>query len=825
MRALILAAGVLLVVAFAVFLAVGKWRNILNSRDIPKRLGVNIQQEANGVTYTQSHGGHVVFKIHASRAEELKNKQSMLQLHDVKIEFFAPDGHVLDSIAGNEFAYNRQAGIATAQGRVNITLSRSSAPPPGTSKSSASHASQSKVAGKLPVIPSTVAGVIHVETSGLSFNQNTGVATTSQKVSFSMAQGSGTAMGADYNSQQGLLTLNHAVRLTTTHGGQTVVVHARHAEFKRNAQLCQLLNATAHYKGGQAILGKAKIYFRNDGSAQRLTDSNGFTLATTTGGRLTAPSGSLQFNEHNQPLHGEMQGGVKLNSTSAGRQLHGSAPGAELHFSPQGQLRTLQLNHGAEISSESEAPATGSHSQMLRVSRTWRSPSAYIDFRSAGKGKVEPAVLHGSGGVVVTSQTRRGHAAPLPMRLTADQVTGKFGPNSELTSIIGVGHAGIQQTTAEGARQDATGDRIVVQFTHAAGSAAGHEKTPAAEIQSAVLDGHVVFIQHPASHAGAQSQAPIRATAGRAVYQNAGQWLHLTQSPRVQDAGLEISATKIDVSQQSGKAFAHGNVKATWLDAGATNGGKRRSADASAHHGLVFGGQNLAHVVAADAQFDQSNGQAIFRGHARLWQQANSIAAPVIVLNRDKQTVVARSSNPGEPVRAVLLGTTAAAAGLAPGKKSGRQPEAQSSAASVIRVSGGEFTYSEAKHQAVMVGGTFGSVKAETGTATCIAHQVVLLLKPRTAHATGTSAEVESVTARGDVNVSSQGRSGTGAKLVYSSRTGDYILTGTRSAPPRLTDPARGTVTGAALIFNSRNDSVSIEGRGHETRTNTTAPK
>ena len=40
-----------------------------------------------------------------------------------------------------------------------------------------------------------------------------------------------------------------------------------------------------------------------------------------------------------------------------------------------------------------------------------------------------------------------------------------------------------------------------------------------------------------------------------------------------------------------------------------------------------------------------------------------------------------------------------------------------------------------------------------------------------------------------------------------------------------MTDPGQGNVTGEALIFHSRDDSVSIEGGGHETRTETTAPQ
>jgi hypothetical protein len=40
-----------------------------------------------------------------------------------------------------------------------------------------------------------------------------------------------------------------------------------------------------------------------------------------------------------------------------------------------------------------------------------------------------------------------------------------------------------------------------------------------------------------------------------------------------------------------------------------------------------------------------------------------------------------------------------------------------------------------------------------------------------------------------------------------------------------MTDPARGTVSGEALIFHGGDDSVIIEGGGHKTTAQTMAPK
>jgi lipopolysaccharide export system protein LptA len=76
MRTVVLAAGVLLVVALVAYLVVGKWKNPLNLKELPQRLGVDIKAEGKGITYSQSHGGHTLFKIHASKEVQLKENSS-----------------------------------------------------------------------------------------------------------------------------------------------------------------------------------------------------------------------------------------------------------------------------------------------------------------------------------------------------------------------------------------------------------------------------------------------------------------------------------------------------------------------------------------------------------------------------------------------------------------------------------------------------------------------------------------------------------------------------------------------------------------------------
>ena len=145
-------------------------------------------------------------------------------------------------------------------------------------------------------------------------------------------------MGAQYDSQSGRLTLEQAVELKTYRGGDAVEIHAQHAELDRGAQLCVLRSATADYRGGQAGAAQVKILFRTDGSAVRLDATGGFTLATATGGHLAAPVGWMEFDEHNQPRHAHMEGGVTMDSVNAVRTVHGTSPTAELEFTAAGRV-------------------------------------------------------------------------------------------------------------------------------------------------------------------------------------------------------------------------------------------------------------------------------------------------------------------------------------------------------------------------------------------------------------------------------------------------------------------------------------------------------
>ena len=799
LRALVLAAGVLLIAAVVVFLAIGQWRHRLTRHDLPKRLGIDIQQEANGFTYTQAHRGHTLFKIQASKVVELKQGNALL--HKVRIELYGADGSRTDRIEGDDFEYDQQAGTARANGPVEITIRR-----PGATAG----AEKSATGGP--------GDEIHVKTSGLVFNQESGLANTSEPVEFVLAQGKGSAQGATFDSQQGLLVLDKAVKLDLQRGGEWLRLDASHAEFERDRQAVRLTSSVAHARGDELDCAQATLQFRDDGSASQLDATDGFVVTSATGSRLTAPTGRLQFDEENRPQTALLQGGVTVDAATAQQKLHGEAPTMRLGFTQQGVLRTAHLERGVKLVRDAES-GTGIKAATSRDE--WNSAVADLNFRDVGRGQLELATVNGTGGVVVRDETRRGQGAPTPFRMSADTMTGQFGAGSALTEMTGSGHAEIDQTTATGTRQSTRGDRLVAQF--AAGENGGHSQRiePAAgslgasRVQSATVEGHVVLTQQPPAGARGSGAAGLRAMADEAVYGGDGGRLRLTGTPRVESDGLQLTARTIDVAQATGEALARGDVKATWMG-DAKNLGSGGAGNGQAVEAAQLGGQGPAHAIAAEAHLSQSTGEVELRGGARLWQQGNSISAPLIVLNRTNQTLVARTTATTEPVEVVMV-SAAGSLAAAPGKT----PEP-----SVIRMRGGDLKYSAAERKAVLRGGVLGRVVAESGDMTSSSREVDLILLPPGNHAgkDGAPAQVDRMRALGQVELTAQGRIGSGEELNYSSDTGRYVLTGTSTRPPRLVDPVRGSVTGEVLIFNTRDDSVKVESMGEQTTTETIAP-
>src|SRR3989442_12359334 len=90
-------------------------------QQVPEKIGLNIQQSAQGFTVSRSEQGRTLFKIQASKAVQFK-QGGRAELHDVTITLYGRDSSRFDQIYGADFEYDPQSGDVTAKGEVQIDL-------------------------------------------------------------------------------------------------------------------------------------------------------------------------------------------------------------------------------------------------------------------------------------------------------------------------------------------------------------------------------------------------------------------------------------------------------------------------------------------------------------------------------------------------------------------------------------------------------------------------------------------------------------------------------------------------------------------------------
>src|SRR6266704_62465 len=182
------AIGMVLLVAEMYMYARHKVRNAL--KEVPEKIGLEVQQTAQGFTISRSEQGHTLFKVQASKAIQFK-QGLRAELHDVTITLYGRDSSRFDQVYGQDFEYDQQSGDVTSKGEVSIDL----------------QANPQGILNPDQAPPKELKNPLHLKTTGLVFNQKTGNASTPNQIDFGIPQASGSAVGAEYIASEGILTL------------------------------------------------------------------------------------------------------------------------------------------------------------------------------------------------------------------------------------------------------------------------------------------------------------------------------------------------------------------------------------------------------------------------------------------------------------------------------------------------------------------------------------------------------------------------------------------------------------------------------------------
>ena len=761
------AAGSLLLAVVLAFIAIahGRANNWLSG--LPRHLGVDIQQETNGYTYSQSSKGKKIFTVHAAR--EVQRTNGKIALHDVGITLFDAAQQPSDRIHGADFEYDPKAQILTAHGEVFIDLVR----PPKTS------------AGK---VEDEEARIIHVKTVGLLFDQKAQVATSDGAVEFQTNGYTGNAIGASYDSPHGVVVLRSAVRMSGLRHEKPVLLTATRAEMDRPTNVIDLASAkyvSAGEHGAESVAAShAVIHTLADGTPQHVDAEGNVTLTGDKRGTVTSSRLQMDLGPTGQARAAHLIGNVTYLDDEKATHQQGRADDARIAFDSTG--KPLQ------------AFMTGAVTFVeAGLDSTRNLEAATLDVKLAGGGKqptiIRDAQAFGPGGahLRMVKNNEKGRSTS---DVKADRLSGKFAAQvkgSQLTALDGVGHSVVERlaqspTGAELSKDWSTGETLHVDFVP---GAQGHAILTRAEQRRGVT----TFHEEPQrSGANKGQMTSERAHGDDLVYDAKANLVHLTGDVEVQDDASALFADRVDLDRGSGDATANGSVKVTYVDA--PDPGK--PADPS---------QQPLHVLAARAVSHKAAGYAEFFGtpqaKARMWQGGSQLEAPVINFYQKDKRLVAHGDPDSDAaaVRAVLVQADSANA---------NRPQAP------VRVTGRELVYTDTARTVEVK----GPVRVDDADGVMTSSQATVWLTPANATAKQKAPQgfmggsIDHMVATGAVDLTQPGRKALGDKLVYTASDGAFVLTGSRASPPRVEDQAQGTTTGAALRFKTGDDSVQVLG-------------
>jgi len=571
-------------------------------REVPAKIGLDIQQTAEGFSISKSSEGRTLFTVSASKAVQFKGG-GRTALHNVKIVVYGKDSSRFDRITGDDFEYDPASGNVSARGTVLIDLE---ANPEGPKQSD-----------QAP--PSEIRNPIHVETNGLVFNKNTGDATASGKVVFETPQASGSAVGIQYVAKTGTMNLLSSVLVEIRQPHAMRMSAARGVISKQPRQVV-LTDARLAREGQELRSDRAAFLLREDDTVDRIVaDGN---VESDLHGRSEAKARSdraelFLSGTRNLLTMATLSGGVRLESLGA-QPAEAEAGKVTLHFAGQQVLKTVHAEDGVRLSQKkSPSGVAGSSGAGGKQDQDVEMSAPVMDFAVKDGRLLETAETRGPPQIVITQP-----GANTKTVVTATRFTAKFTEKNRLASLHGEPEAKIVSGKIDGSpagsERVSSSQMLDVVFR------------PEGGIRSIAQSGGVTYAD------GAQ-----KAWAQKGEYTAVDQMLVLTGAPRVVDGGMTTTAQVIRVNRTTGEALAEGNVKSTYSDLKAQPGG------------AILASSDPIHVTSRTMTAHRSPAIAVYTGDARLWQNANVVEAPWLQFDRDKRSLVAQGMPQGGSAQAV----------------------------------------------------------------------------------------------------------------------------------------------------------------------------
>jgi lipopolysaccharide export system protein LptA len=583
--------GLLLVVAGVYFYARKRVENAL--KEVPAKIGVEIQQSAQGFTYSHSEGMHTIFKIQASKSVQYK-EGGRVELHDVTITLYGRDSSRFDQIYGSDFEYDPRSGDVVGKGEVQMDLE---ANPEGLI-----HPDQAT--------PKELKNPVHLVTTNLLFNQKTGNAITQEKVEFSLPQASGSAVGLSYVANTTILTLQSQVDVAF-HGSTPARLTAIHGTIAKDPRVVDLDLPRMQNGGRRATADKGTIYLRADNSVERILATGNVRVESEDAGSEKVQSNQMELlvaEKQDTVRSATFSGDVRVEN-SGPQPIQGNAGRVVLNFTGNNVLSTVHSQDNVRLVQHQKPASDSAGAQDVEIT------ASVIDFIVADGRRLQRADTSGAAQIALRPVSNAGQQT----LVTAGRFQAGFDDLGELASLHGAPDARIVSQAPGQPDRVSTSNTLNASFH------------PGDGIDSIVQQGSVAY-----------TDGDRKAWGDHATYTPADQMLVLSGSPRVVDGGMTSTSRTMRLNRATGDAFAEGEVKSTYSDLKAQP------------NGALLAASDPIHVTARAMTAHSGPSIALYSGDARLWQNANVIQAPSIQFDRNHRSVVAQGT-PTQPVSTVLV--------------------------------------------------------------------------------------------------------------------------------------------------------------------------
>jgi len=739
-----------IVAVVAGFYLYARFQLRLSLKNLPGKIGIDIQQTTEGFTLSKSEGGRTLFTIHASKATQFK-QGGHAELHDVNIIVYGRNSDRFDQIYGKDFEYDQQAGTVVAKGEVHIDLE--------------GNAEGRKLDDQAP--PREMQNPIHLRTEGMTFNQNTGLAETAGTIEFRVPQAAGSAKGATYDSKKNELTLHSEVDIQTE-GKQPTHIQALRGAITKEPRVLVMESVQVVGQDRKLLADSATINLGEDNSIQHVHAAGNVRMSDSGGIQVRSPKADLSLGPSNLMESALFSGGVDFESAKQASSGHSGE--MLMHFVPVGAGKVAVK--GANQGSGGNVPARlqtiyARQGAILRRSPQEKSnnPQAFsitsdaMTFALSDGRLLSSAQTEGPGQLIMRAAGPKN--AGEQTQIDARRFTAEFGEENHLSNVRGVGSIRVVNHIPGQPDKVSTSDSMVAQLT------------PAGEVSRVVQEGNFRFSEGQSSK---NEPGGRTSYADRATYSPQDDALNLQGSPRIVDGGMTVTADSIRLLRRGGEAFALGNVKTTYSELKIQP------------NGALLATAEPIHVTSHAMNAQQLTGLAHYTGGARLWQGSNIVEAQTIDFDQKNRTIVALGDRK-RPVSSVFL-----------------QVDGKGKASTML-VTAPKLNYADNERQARYSGGV--TARGEDGVMTAD-HADVFLNAASASRTTGPS-QLDHITAGAHVLVQQQERRAEGDKLVYTAANGSFVMTG---GSPVLSDPVNGTVRGDSLTFYSHDDRVVVEGKG-----------